>query len=894
MINYAFKIDLRPMNFRFIYLVSGLFLSILVACSTDRNTLVNRTYHGTTARYNGYFNANELLTQAVKTYRSSAKENYYEILPIDALPSAEDVVGMYPAIDTAISKSTKVITRHSMPSADKPSRKKDEHNRWIDENWLMIGMAKYYRRDYIDAEKNFEYVRKFFAEDPSNYIASLWMAKAQIETGRLTDATLNLKNIDKAILEQEAEAENKKSEEKSKKSASAKKEKKKPEFPKKLRLELDKTKAALALAKNDHKEAILQLETALTHTKKSAELARIHFILAQLNAKTGSNEKAKFHYSKVLKYNAPFEMSFNARISRAFMGGDGKIKKELNKMLRDEKNSEFKDQIYYALADISFQESNKPEGISYLHRSVFYSTVNKRQKGQSYERLGDLSFADRDYVKAQKYYDSCAKVIPENYPNALGIKNKADKLHDLVVAVETAYYEDSVQRIAQLSPEDREKFAEKLIKQIREDEARKKREDEARLRELQSQQTVFNENQGGNKWYWNNARTRGDGFNEFRKQWGSRENEDNWRRSDKIVDATQIVDPNDSIPADSLLANAPKDTLSVESLLANLPFGDSAMAASNERLLGAYYDAGIIYKEQLNETAYAKTQFQNVMDRNAQSDYKLMAAYQLYKLYAGTDDAQANQNKDYILANYPNSDYANYLRDPDYFVKRKEMEQLAEQEYVVVLDRYNRGLYYPVISKADLVIDGEKTNPFRSKYMLLKALSLGQLNEDKQTMLPVLDLVIAEYPATPEEAKAKELIGIIKNGYSKNIEADFSNKSIYSYFEKDELWVMIFLDPKESSSTAKTKVADFNKEFFSKGKLNTSSKLYGENNQSIIIVKPFDETSAGEYVRTFKKTRKYLLDLQDAKILYISQENMKILFETKKLVEYEAFFEEYY
>jgi hypothetical protein len=882
------------MNFRFIYLVSGFILSILVACSTDRNTLVNRTYHGTTARYNGYFNANELLTQAVKTYRASAKENYYEILPVDALPSEEDVKGMYPAIDTAISKSTKVITRHSMPSADKPSKKKEEHNHWIDENWLMIGMAKYYRRDYIDAQKNFEYVRKFYADDPSNYVASLWMAKAQIESGSLTDATLNLKNIDKAIEEQKSEAEDKsESGSKRSKSSSSKAEKKKPEFPKKMQLELDKTKASLALAKSDYKEAILQLEAALTHTKKSAELARIHFILAQLNAKTGSNEKAKYHYGKVLKYNAPFEMSFNARISRAFMGGDGKIKKELNRMLRDEKNSEFKDQIYYALADIAFQESNKEQGISYLHRSAFYSTTNKRQKGQSYERLGDVSFADRDYVKAQKYYDSCARVIPENYPNAAGIKNKADKLHDLVVAVETAYYEDSVQRIAQLSPEDREKFAEKLIKQIHEEEARKKREDEARMRELQSQQAVFNETQSGNKWYWNNARTRAEGFNEFRKQWGARENEDDWRRSEKIVAANQLPNPSDSIPSDSLQAEKAPDTLSVESLLANLPFGDSAIAASNERLLGAYYDAGIIYKEQLNEPVFAKTQFQNVLDRNVKSDYNLMSSYQLYKLHEGTNEALATENKNYILANYPNSDYANYLRDPDYFVKRKEMEKLAEQEYVVVLDRYNRGLYYPVISKADLVIEGEKENPFRSKYMLLKALSFGQLNEDKQTMVPVLEQVIAEYPATSEEAKAKELMGIIKNGYSVNIEADFSKKSMYNYHEKDELWMMIFLDPNESSSTAKTKVADFNKEFFSKERLNTSSKIFSDN-QSIVVVKPFDETTAGDYVRTFKKTRKHLLDLQNAKILYISQENMKVLFETKKLVEYEAFFEEYY
>ncbi|MEY3199235.1 MAG: hypothetical protein RJA13_1193, partial [Bacteroidota bacterium] len=121
---------------------------VLAACSTEKNTMVNRTYHGTTARYNGYFNATELIRQSVTSYRSSLKDNYYAILPIDPLPNAQEVIGLYPSIDTAIAKCTKVIQQHSMPSNDKPSLKKIEHNRWVDENWITIGIANYYRRDY--------------------------------------------------------------------------------------------------------------------------------------------------------------------------------------------------------------------------------------------------------------------------------------------------------------------------------------------------------------------------------------------------------------------------------------------------------------------------------------------------------------------------------------------------------------------------------------------------------------------------------------------------------------------------------------------------------------------------------------------------------------------------
>lgn len=168
------------MNFRFIYFFAGFLLLIIAACSTEKNTFVSRTYHGTTARYNGLFNANELLNQSLTTFRKTTKEDYYQILPISQLPNDEEVMGMYPAIDTAISKCTKVISRHSMPTTDMPSKKKVEYNHWIDENWLAIGRSLYYRRDFDGAMKNFEFIRKFFVNDPTNYEATLWIAKTQI------------------------------------------------------------------------------------------------------------------------------------------------------------------------------------------------------------------------------------------------------------------------------------------------------------------------------------------------------------------------------------------------------------------------------------------------------------------------------------------------------------------------------------------------------------------------------------------------------------------------------------------------------------------------------------------------------------------------------------------
>jgi len=92
---------------------------------------------------------------------------------------------------------------------------------------------------------------------------------------------------------------------------------------------------------------------------------------------------------------------------------------------------------------------------------------------------------------------------------------------------------------------------------------------------------------------------------------------------------------------------------------------------------------------------------------------------------------------------------------------------------------------------------------------------------------------------------------------------------------------------------AKSKIIDYNKEYFKKDQLNVSSKIYGTD-QSIILLKKFDEYNAKEYIRKFKETKKDLMDLQKEKMFIITQENLKVLFETQKLEEFELFYAEFY
>ncbi len=863
-------------------------LAIVVSCSTEKDTFINRTYHGTTARYNGWFNANELMRMALNTYKTSLKEDYYQQLPIDPLPNEEQVVGLYPAIDTSIVKCTKVIQRHSMPSADNSSEKQEEYNSWIDENWIMIGIANYYRRDYDAAMKNFKFIKRFFDNDPSVFVSELWMAKTNIELNNLTEAGFNLTVLDDAILEQEAAKEDKDSRDGEEEEIA--------ELPKSMRFDFEKTKAELALRKENPSDAVKYLEASLEFAKKPRDKSRVHFIIAQLYEGLGDRETAKTHYTEVLKYDAPFEMHFNARLKRAFMGGDEKVKKELLKMLRDAKNAQFKDQIYFALADIELQQANKPKAVDYLTQSAFYSVENTRQKGMSYEKLGDLAFSDRNYVSAQKYYDSCATVINDEYPNAEGIRTKAEKLADLVLAVETAAYEDSIQRIAALGEEERIDFIENVIKQTKEEIERKKIKEAERLRELQQNQNLFVQNEAtGNKWYFSNAKMRSDGYDEFRKLWGSRENEDNWRRSDKdpVMNNT-IVTPSDTDTTNQTdLTSEPEDTLTVERLLANIPLTDSLLAISNLRQMEALYNAGIIYKEQLKESDLAVLQFKGVMEEKISGEFELSSAFQLYKVYETLDANQSDFYKDFILMEYSTSDYANYLRDPDFFIKKKEREALAEQEYINQLDRYNRGLYSVVIAKANNVIDNEKDNQFRSKYMLLKAMALGQTNSDKKTLLPVLNAVVSEYEGSAEATRAAEMITIIENGYSTNIPIVEKTPSPFTFNKNEKQWVIVFLDDAMDVEETLEDMESFNESLFDDFNYEMTEKQY--DNKNFVLVQEFQDVfEAKDYARVFKSSKKQKLDLTKVSLYIITKENLKILYEMQNLEEYELFYEENY
>lgn len=857
-----------------------------------------------TARYNGYYNAKVIIAEELEGFRETHVDDYEKIIPLDLYPNQEDATAMYPQLDDAIERCSKVIVRHSMPNPAVVKSKKEEYGKWIDDNWFVIGRANYIKRDYQEAKEKLTYVSETYNGEESIYEARLWLAKTHIALGEYSEAKRVLILVKKSIDAMQAEKEDKtkkkrpsKLERERAKRSGKKKEKAPAKYPKKLVVDYEIVMAELFIAEEDYKTAIKHLEEGVRQCRDKKRKARYMFALAQLYTEQGSNQQASYYYSKVAKSNAPYEMRFRAKIKHTLTasGGSEVLVKELNKMLKDGKNLEYKDQIYYALAELDMKKPDVNSAISNYTQSVKWSISNDRQKGVSYLRLADIHFEKKDYLKAQKYYDSCVQALPEDYEGYEALKSKADGLSDLVINYETVAFEDSVQRIAKMDPKEREKFLEKTLKEIEAEKARKEREAEKRLI---AQQNRINQQPGnagsGSKWYFYNSKLVAAGFNDFRGLWGQRVMEDNWRRANKTSQAS-FVDDNGEV-----VDSVETEGMTVDDLSKDLPLTPSALDSSNNRIINSLYNLGIIYKEQLKEEPEAISYFRAVIDRNIKHQKVLPALYQLYLVYNKKGDAQAQGFKSTIINSYPESEIAQILIDENYLQKKslKDKEELLA--YTNLFRTYKQRMYGVVITKVNEVILNDKENQYLNKYYLLKAFALSKINPGNVESISAPLLTLYESDPTSEEGKqAKIYLDQLKSGENIVKEDKAGNEeSPYTYEGKGKHFFLVVIPSGGGNmNDTKIKLSNFNKEFYRNDKLSIKSAPLGEKTQILIIRSFEDLTKAEIYLSSYNSTGAAAVlgsIPSDYEECLISPTNFAILFKEKKIQQYLDFYKENY
>ena len=589
-------------SYRF-FLVAVLFF--LSGCSTEKNTFTSRAYHNLTAHYNVFFNGRESLRAGAEKINNSVEDDYSKILPLYKSSNPSTATAATSDMENSILKGSKLIQSHSITK--KPKRRKnhsksytrfikqDEFNNWIDDAYVLMGKAYFYQHNFPSAIENFSYVVRKFEDDPSKYTANIWLIRCYTELERYVEAS--------ELIQQMQADEN---------------------FPRKLEGELAAVTSDYYAKQLYYTEGIPFLSIAVKQTGKKEDRLRYKYVLAQWYQETGNTEKASQTFREVARMNPPYKMAFNARIQAAgtFTGiGDAeKLQKELRKMLRDKKNREFRDQIYFAMGNISMRAGDKKKAKEDYTKSAAMSVDNLYQRALSCLTLAQIYFEELDYKKSQSYYDSAMVVIDDKYPNYPQIAERHKSLTRLTDNIYAVEREDSLQRIALMDEPTRNSLIDKWIKEATEKEALAKQAESNQMMDrnyFRQNESRFglSQQQEGAGWYFYSPTTVAYGKVEFERLWGKRKLEDNWRRADKrVVSDEDLVQNEDSL----MTAEGPKkvqDPKSREFYTQDLPMTDSLMNVSHGKIRIALFNAGRIFKTDFTDFTRAIESFEDLNKR---------------------------------------------------------------------------------------------------------------------------------------------------------------------------------------------------------------------------------------------------------------------------------------
>ena len=856
-----------------------LLIGVQWSCAPTKNTAFRRAYHNVTSRYNAYFNGNESLKAGVRQLEDAHQDDYSKILEIFKYGDESQASSVFPQMDRALEKAAKVIDKHSMEF------KGVEYCNWIDDSYLMIGKAYYFKQDYRLALKSFDFVSKKYNKNQIKADALLWMIKTNNKTG---DYSASASLI--GILSNEI------------KNGKASKEVKRM-YP--------LVCADYYIKTENYSLAIEFLDKALELNKKKKHQTRLKYIQAQIYQKTEKLNKAAKLYLQVVKMNPEYDMAFHAKINmaRCFEANakDSKeIKKELYKMIKDSKNKDYLDEIYFVLAEIALKENKEEKAIDYLKLSAQKSVSNNRQKGISYYTLGEIYYAHLNYEYAEMYYDSCVQFLPQEFENYDQIKNKQEVLSSLVKNIKIIELEDSLQYLATLSDAEQNKIIDNIIQQIIEEENKKKQEEMNNFMQLSNVQTNA-QNVGGNEWYFYNSSAMSFGLTEFVKKWGQRKLEDMWRLSSKQSGANfgDDIDIENKEEQDSIgeqTAEEKQDPKSRETYKKNIPKTEEDIEKSNERIVEAYHALGLIYKNSLKDIDRSIESYETLLNRFPNNKYKLEGYYQLYLLYIEKKNTtKSDYYKNLILKEFPDTDYAKLILNPNYYKEKAEESSLAEKEYQKTYEYFQQKQYSKVIQAATQSLIDYADTKTEEKFAYIKALSIGKEFGEDSLAVELLK-VVQNYPKTPVDTAAQKILNLLNKEEDVSDVADISagdTKEKPNYiFDKEEIHLFVMVINVEGIKISDVKImfSDHNKQYFQHSKLTTSS-LYIDNYRQLITVSNYDDVEKGmKYYNSIQENKLLVETIKKAKAEYfiISVSNYKIFYQNKDSKNYLDFFNKHY
>jgi len=719
-------------------LVLGLTVFVLLSagCSTQKNTAASRSFHQTKVKYNIFFNGNIAFEEGQRSTISAHEDDFSSVIPLYPVSNHKAAEAATSQMDKTIEKCRKCIKLHSIKAKPKPDPKKrsdpkyklwleqEEFNNQMGNVWIRLGEAEFSKGDFLGAVGTYSYITRHYQNDP-DIIArcQIWMARAYAEMGWQYEAEdmLNKVNVD-ALSRKHAHL-------------------------------YSAAKADVLLKGKQYHEAIPFVKLALPEEKRKVFRPRFYYVLAQLYQMEHKNKEAAEAYRRCIKLAPVPAMEFNARVNLAVLQGKSAVKSLLN-MAKLSKNKDKLDCIYGAIGDIYLNSGDTVKALENYQLAIEKSTQAGLDKAKVLITAGDLYYDRRDYVPAQPCYQEAITIISAEDEDYDRLQKRSNTLDELIVEYNTVQLQDSLQRLAKLSPEEQRKVVDKIIEDLI------KSEEEAAEKELIAQREAENSGLssvdtrnmlggGGGaaaEWYFYNAQLIRSGKQAFVKQWGNRQLEDNWRRRIKTVSASFDMPsdeesdlPEDSVTNDSIPSVAPieTDNHKPEYYLQQIPQTEADFVLSDSLIADALYNLYFIYKDKVGDQTLADETLAEFLRRfpNDPRHAEIARRKHLQEL----------------------------MQNPDSAAELRRLAHEQDSVYELTYEAFKRSEFITVRANKTYAEEHYSDSPLMPRFLFLNAVATARTQGQDAFILDLKDLV-ARYPESELSAMAKDMLAMMGQG----------------------------------------------------------------------------------------------------------------------------------
>ncbi len=914
----------------YISIVATVVMLAMAGCSTQKNDAKSRWWHSFTARYNTYYNGSQAFIEGSIEKENANKDNFTEMIPLYMVSNKNSKSTGLMKFDRAIEKSEKAIKQHSIkkrPEWTKNRRKtakdiewlnRKEYNPFLWKAWLLLGKSQFQKGNFDEAAATFSYMSRLYSTQPAiNGIARAWLAKSYVELDWLYDAEDVMTKMLRDTIHYRAQKD------------------------------WDYTFADYYIKSGQLEQAVPYLQKVIKHERRKKLKARQWYLMGQIQYVLGNKEEAYKAYQKVIHQHPPYELEFNARIAQTEVMAGGRSKQmisRLKRMARSDNNKDYLDQVYYAMGNIYLLQADTANAIGAYERGNKESTRNGIEKGVLLLKLGDLYWVKEKYNDAQRCYGEAIGLLDKERPDYEQLSERSKVLDELVPHTDAVYLQDSLQVLADLPEEERNKAIDRVIEELKkkEEEEKKAAQEAEAEKVLQRQGATGNRNnmanrppaggqQQGGAWYFYNPMAVNQGKTAFQRQWGKRENTDDWQRINRTVvnlqttgeDGEELTDStalavSDSLMTDSIAteetADAAADTLANdphnrEYYLAQIPFTEEQKAASNEIIMEGLFNSGVIFKDKLDNLKLGEKALTRLTRQYPTYSKTDEAWYHLFLLYSRLgNSAKADSCLAHLKADFPESDFTILLSDPFFEENARFGVHIEDSLYAATYEAFRKDRYQEIKANAKISRERFPLGENRPKFIFIEG--LGMLNDgDAVSCLANMKEVVEKYP----QSEVSEMAGMIIKGVQEG------RKLHGGKFDLGDIWSRRSMTVEVSDSTiADTLTVDRNVNYvfllaFNADSVNSNQLLYdmAKYNFTNFMVRNFDigvdednglsrmlisgflnYDEALQYARQLYSDEEMPDKLKGCKRIIISEENLKLLGTKYSYEEYDNFFEQ--